>query len=134
MPTLKINPESDNPVICYRQKLSKEKKTMYLELETEIPGSSSLPGFGDPYPGGCLGLSKDAIAFGSEWPKNVDNEKISIDACFSIRLDDSSAVHIICNKTNKREYEKYNRIFILRKRSRLILSSCMTKRDVSSHP
>jgi len=126
MPNHKIKPESDNPVICYRQKLSwkiseedwksKDKKTMYLELGTKIPGSfSTMTGF-DPYPGGCVGLSKDLMVFGTDWPKNVDFKMINIDACFSIKIDDSSSVKIVCNKTTRKEYEKFNRLAIFREK------------------
>jgi len=97
MPRSPFEAQSDKALNCYHQKLSwKIKKVdwsseddLFLKLQTKITGSSSIVplGFTNQYLGGCavIGKPRKAIGFLTQWPKDVEHDKISLDAVFTIR-------------------------------------------------
>ena len=68
---------------------------IFLKLHTKIPGSSSnineVHGFTNPHLGGfAMIIKKKSIEFRTQWPEGVDLSKISVNAVFTINLEDGS--------------------------------------------
>ena len=122
MPRPAIAAQSDKALNCYHQKLSwKIKKvdwssdeSLYLKLKTKIPGSSSIVpqvlGLTNPHLGGCASISRQrkSIGFLTQWPNVVDLNKLSMEAFFTIKLDDGSSVSIHCDKIKRIVHEDIN--------------------------
>ena len=99
-----IAAHSDQALNCYHQtlcwKIGKEDwgsvGFLFLKLKTKIPGSSgvpvALPGWPSPHLGGCVsfGRGRASLEFLTQWPKDVNHNKIRLDAVFFIKLDDGS--------------------------------------------
>jgi len=117
-----ILPLSDEALNSYHQKLSwkisekqwRSEEKLYLQLERKIPGSSpSSPknkGWADPYPGGCVFVARDVVEFVTRWPKDIDHNKISLDACFTIKIDDGNSVSFKCNEIARSEGKRINTV------------------------
>jgi len=116
-----ILPQSDEALSSYHQKLSWKiseeqwrSKELFLQLEKKIPGSSGRSpknqGWADPYPGGCVLVGKTIVEFLTMWPKDTDLERISLDAFFTIKIDDGNSVSFKCDKVRSFETNHINAI------------------------
>jgi hypothetical protein len=117
MPSTPVVPQSDKVLNFYHHKLSwkiseenlKPSGTVYLQLSTKIPGSSSrnpqIPGFAIPHTGGFVVIFRTGIAFHTYWEKDVDKTKISLEASFSIKVDNDSTVNIVSDKLIRGEHK-----------------------------
>ena len=114
MSLIHIEPESDQTSpFTYRQKLSwmvREEdwnRTMILHLNTCIPAmQGSMQG---SYPGGFVKLTKDGILFATEWPKDVEIEKIRIDAVFHLKTNGGETfADIRCDQRISTQGVNYN--------------------------
>ena len=121
-----FHPESDE-VVTYHQKLSwkiTEKdwnniiNPLNLLLKTRIPGSLSKPPnwtSSSPYLGGSVSMDKKSIIFTTHWPKDVDIEKIHMEAVFSLKTNDTeSSVDIKCHKRTNQEFDDYKGVGVFK--------------------
>ena len=124
-----IAAHSDQALNCYHQtlcwKIGKEDwgsvGFLFLQLKTKIPGSSgvpvALPGWPSPHLGGCVsfGRGRASLEFLTQWPKDVNHNKIRLDAVFFIKLDDGSSVRIKCDEIKRTEHGNWNRVSVWKK-------------------
>ena len=77
----------------------------------------ALPGWPSPHLGGCVsfGRGRASLELLIQWPKDVNHNKIRLDAVFLIKLEDGSSVRIKCDEIKRTEHGNWNRVSVWKK-------------------
>ena len=62
-----------------------------------------------------FGRGRASLEFLTQWPNDVNHNKIRLDAVFFIKLDDGSSVRIKCDEIKRTEHGNWNRVSVWKK-------------------